>query len=1116
VALELQLSTKSARADLAALNADVVAFGGTLKDLANNKGFENTLAKLSSFKGIEASASQSLNQLARAMQAASAAASSTANISKSLNALARVRVDAVASNLERVSKALNSLRIPPTVERFAAILAKINTSAAAAAQSVRQLGGALNQVRVPAGLNSLSSSLARVNASARSAGGGLVSFGNASASVKNALAGFGIVLGAFGFAQFITSTFDAVRALDNFRNTIRATSGGDLSLVGKELAYVNEIADKTSLSLSSLQQGYAKYSTAARLSGQETAQIHKTFEAVATAARVMGLSAEEVKGTFEALSQMASKGRVSMEELRQQLGDRLPGAVQMMAEGLGYGKERLGEFFDAVSKGSISSAQGIPALTEVLMRRFGSELPNATKTASAAFDQFGNVLTRMQQAFGEGFFNGIKDALSSLAQSMSDPAFVNGARQWGEAFGAAASAVLQAVQLISENFALFKYGILSLLSINVAATVFSWVNSLAVAGQVASTTVRSIGGLVVAFQGLGFVSNLMIGLRAAMLGTAASSVALSVALGPIGLTVAALAVAIPTIIALYNNWSQVSATLSQVTWTVSEGIDKMVSSLSSLVPLPPVVSEGISYIAKAVWDTVTSFAPFAKAIDLVIKLWNYFFPAANKAASATTSVSNAAKTASGSLNQAGTGATNFANGLNRSASAAKNAASAYNAAAAAASRYNAASGGGGGPNHVSVGSSQEEIDAYQRGAGGVSVVSSQDEFFEYDGYKYGGIAGKPTGLKYRLPASAFINAPRFAGGGLSDGGIPAVLHPNEAVVPLTGGGQIPVANMTTGQGSLLLLKPLNLLVDYTKQVKTEVARVWEATTNQTVIMKNALDRIESVLLHIDNVRFTELGNIFSTGLTNLRTSVDNIRISGGGYGGDSPAANYAGMTYAEKLGAQLDKIAANYNYRAANANAWTGQQTGMIMLGGQAVAVGSKKYYEILAQAASARAELIKAKIAAGEYSDAEIQKMYENLMRNQKLPFSPYASGSPNAWKDEKGGFMAVLHPDEAVIPLPDGRSVPVDMPSSFMDHISRLVSEGDARVVDGMRSSGGRVRGGDVININLSFNVSTKDASSFNESRDQIMRNLQQQLDRAMRRVGRTSDVEDPTKRV
>jgi hypothetical protein len=84
------------------------------------------------------------------------------------------------------------------------------------------------------------------------------------------------------------------------------------------------------------------------------------------------------------------------------------------------------------------------------------------------------------------------------------------------------------------------------------------------------------------------------------------------------------------------------------------------------------------------------------------------------------------------------------------------------------------------------------------------VVSSQDEFFEYDGYKFGGIAGKPTGLKYRLPASAFVNAPRFAGGGISDGGIPAVLHPNEAVVPLTGGGEIPVANMTTGQGSLLL------------------------------------------------------------------------------------------------------------------------------------------------------------------------------------------------------------------------------------------------------------------------------------------------------------------------
>jgi hypothetical protein len=43
-----------------------------------------------------------------------------------------------------------------------------------------------------------------------------------------------------------------------------------------------------------------------------------------------------------------------------------------------------------------------------------------------------------------------------------------------------------------------------------------------------------------------------------------------------------------------------------------------------------------------------------------------------------------------------------------------------------------------------------------------------------------------------MPASAFVNAPRFAEGGITSGGMPAVLHDNEAVVPLSRGRKIPV------------------------------------------------------------------------------------------------------------------------------------------------------------------------------------------------------------------------------------------------------------------------------------------------------------------------------------
>ena len=53
----------------------------------------------------------------------------------------------------------------------------------------------------------------------------------------------------------------------------------------------------------------------------------KVFEAIAAGIRGTGGSLEDMKSAMRAVSQVFSKGKVSAEELRQQLGERLPGAV---------------------------------------------------------------------------------------------------------------------------------------------------------------------------------------------------------------------------------------------------------------------------------------------------------------------------------------------------------------------------------------------------------------------------------------------------------------------------------------------------------------------------------------------------------------------------------------------------------------------------------------------------------------------------------------------------------------------------------------------------------------------------------------------------------------------
>ncbi len=58
-------------------------------------------------------------------------------------------------------------------------------------------------------------------------------------------------------------------------------------------------------------------------------------------------------------------------------------------------------------------------------------------------------------------------------------------------------------------------------------------------------------------------------------------------------------------------------------------------------------------------------------------------------------------------------------------------------------------------------------------------------------FSEGGYSNAPVATA-ALPAALFYDAPHFKSGGISDGGIPAVLHPNEAVIPLTRGRKIGV------------------------------------------------------------------------------------------------------------------------------------------------------------------------------------------------------------------------------------------------------------------------------------------------------------------------------------
>ena len=94
---------------------------------------------------------------------------------------------------------------------------------------------------------------------------------------------------------------------------------------------------------------FAKFVAASTAAGISLQLTKDAFEQTAVAGLAFGLTTEQSARSLQALQQIASKGVVSMEEIRQQLGEQLPVALAATAQGAGM---QIGELIDLIESGS--------------------------------------------------------------------------------------------------------------------------------------------------------------------------------------------------------------------------------------------------------------------------------------------------------------------------------------------------------------------------------------------------------------------------------------------------------------------------------------------------------------------------------------------------------------------------------------------------------------------------------------------------------------------------------------------------------------------------------------------------------------------------------------------
>lgn len=147
--------------------------------------------------------------------------------------------------------------------------------------------------------------------------------------------------------------------------------------------------------------------------GFGTEETDKVFKAIAASIIATGGNAEKLNAALNATSQVFSKGKVSAEELRQQIGERLPGAFTIFAQSLGKTPAELDK---ALEDGKVT-LQDFLTFSEELYKRYGSTaeiLAEAPENAGARLKVTLDAVTLAYGAFFQRVGAGFQDYATQL------------------------------------------------------------------------------------------------------------------------------------------------------------------------------------------------------------------------------------------------------------------------------------------------------------------------------------------------------------------------------------------------------------------------------------------------------------------------------------------------------------------------------------------------------------------------------------------------------------------------------------------------------------------------------------------------------------------------------
>lgn len=173
-----------------------------------------------------------------------------------------------------------------------------------------------------------------------------------------------------------------------------------------------------------------------------------SMQALVNSVAKFGGSSEQLHRASIAIQQMSGKGVISMEELRQQLGEAVPNAINMMADGAGMS---MSKFAKLVQTGTVEASSSLRNMFTIM------EVENKG-AAEAMMNTWTGMLSLLKTKFelfkkdagDAGFFEEVKKGLQDIIDAFDTMGAKSLAYDLGQALGQMVVAIRQLVQFFKE------------------------------------------------------------------------------------------------------------------------------------------------------------------------------------------------------------------------------------------------------------------------------------------------------------------------------------------------------------------------------------------------------------------------------------------------------------------------------------------------------------------------------------------------------------------------------------------------------------------------------------------------------------------------------------------